>query len=704
MSKLKPSLLVALLAALYAPHLAEVTVDRTGTVAIAAESALVYSAGFSLWSKGWTGFTHQCYMPAQLHCTRAEGLLAVRSVGYIPEFSAEVESTVLKSRRAAVVNSTITFREERTASLAWGAWLPVAEYSGGTARVYTLREWPTEVRLPEQPGDPFVFNAQGVLAVVAESNGWYVVIAALSGYYPHFSLEDDRYWGGSSYTIGWYLLLDERAPAGLKLSFQAAICAASTLREAEEFVDACRMAAEVNMLSKAWPIAELAQESMEALARLDIQRVRQLHSTALAAVSTPRAPYGFEFELVHAEGTEFKSESGFILQLHGINYSGLEYGDFSLQPSDLEWPRKKGLNFIRLAVSWAYLEPKPGLLNPAYLGYIRTVVYWAKAQGLYTLVDIHQWRWSERLGGCGMPEWITPDARDYRHASELFFTNASAWLLYARAWKTIAAELAGEKAVLGYDLFNEPMPSDNLSIRELSAILPDFYSTVAREIRKVDPLHMVFINPVWGGEYPTPDPTNIENSALDVHLYFGLTWDSNYGYETTSREEIAEGVAKWAQLSRERNIPVIAGEIGVGSQAYNATGYIRDLLEELEKHRMGYAYFTYQKSDNWFAVLYKNGTEKPIAKLLDRTYTIRSTHPIAEESYIPETAEYKATYTGQGPAVIQIRLSTATDYPRRYKLDLSSTAQVTWTPENRTITIVLQLNGQLTVHIHKRGS
>ncbi|RLG50882.1 MAG: hypothetical protein DRN96_06585, partial [Thermoproteota archaeon] len=98
------------------------------------------------------------------------------------------------------------------------------------------------------------------------------------------------------------------------------------------------------------------------------------------------------------------------------------------------------------------------------------------------------------------------------------------------------------------------------------------------------------------------------------------------------------------------------------------------------------------------------GTEKPIAKLLDRTYTIRSTHPIAEESYIPETAEYKATYTGQGPAVIQIRLSTATDYPRRYKLDLSSTAQVTWTPENRTITIVLQLNGQLTVHIHKRGS
>lgn len=83
-----------------------------------------------------------------------------------------------------------------------------------------------------------------------------------------------------------------------------------------------------------------------------------------------------------------------------------------------------------------------------------------------------------------MPDWITPSARDYLHASELFFINKSAWLLYAKAWRAIAAELAGEKAVLGYDLFNELMPSSNLSIEELSAVLPDFYSTVAREIRE----------------------------------------------------------------------------------------------------------------------------------------------------------------------------------------------------------------------------
>jgi endoglycosylceramidase len=180
---------------------------------------------------------------------------------------------------------------------------------------------------------------------------------------------------------------------------------------------------------------------------------------------------------------QFLDASGKPLLLHGINVANKSpeeryVGDFT--PDDYAAIRSWGMNCIRLAIFWDGLEPQPGHLDPAYLELIAQRVEWAKARGLYVLLDMHQDLYSVEFSD-GAPAWATLDegkpftrtavwsdayysSPAVQAALDHFWANSTApdgvglQDHYARVWQFVAHRFRDEPAVIGYDLMNEPFP------------------------------------------------------------------------------------------------------------------------------------------------------------------------------------------------------------------------------------------------------
>jgi endoglycosylceramidase len=194
-------------------------------------------------------------------------------------------------------------------------------------------------------------------------------------------------------------------------------------------------------------------------------------------------------------GTEFLDPSGKPISFHGINICNKSkdqgYTE-NISSADLAQIRGWGMNAVRLCIFWDGLEPQPGHFDKAYLDRIADLVYKAKQQGLYVLLDMHQDLYSVRFGD-GAPPWATLDdgrphaqvsdwndayyiSEDVQAALDHFWDNSPGpdgeglQDHYAEAWQFVARRFRDEPAVLGYDLMNEPFPGRKAARLELAML------------------------------------------------------------------------------------------------------------------------------------------------------------------------------------------------------------------------------------------
>ncbi|MEV0568306.1 cellulase family glycosylhydrolase [Dactylosporangium sp. NPDC050588] len=235
-----------------------------------------------------------------------------------------------------------------------------------------------------------------------------------------------------------------------------------------------------------------------------------------------------------------------------------------------------GFNVIRLGMSWSRLEPERGRFDQSYLREIQAAVAGAKAQGIYTVLDMHQDAWgnalarpSERCGGGttpttgwdGAPAWATITdgtahcqflARDLAPAVATAYGN-----LYAdrdgiqtelvRAWAFVARAFAGEPAVAGYDLLNEPGIGPNPPTSS-GLLLGRFYDAAITAIRAAEDAaggfpHLVFFQPsvLWSGlgfdVTPPPGFTADRQLVFAPHPYSeSISMDQSLGLTIASIE------------------------------------------------------------------------------------------------------------------------------------------------------------------------
>src|SRR5262249_50119109 len=114
---------------------------------------------------------------------------------------------------------------------------------------------------------------------------------------------------------------------------------------------------------------------------------------------------------LRSDGAWIRDASGRVVLLRGINYSGLEFGNFFGAPhgpdeSDFAQMASWGVNVVRLPIAWSYLEPTPNAFGFDYLrDEVDPVVRFARRHGMVVVLDLHQYQWSPCTGGNGAPAW-----------------------------------------------------------------------------------------------------------------------------------------------------------------------------------------------------------------------------------------------------------------------------------------------------------
>ena len=274
-------------------------------------------------------------------------------------------------------------------------------------------------------------------------------------------------------------------------------------------------------------------------------------------------------------------EAGRTVTLRGVNANGLvDYWRSDLRPplpedpasyrsscpadsprtaavplceQDLAQMRALGFDNLRLPVSWSLLEPTPGHLDATYVERIAQVVRWAKAQGIWVVIDLHQDAWSKYdytpdSQPCppgtgtvkdqdGAPLWASQHhlpvcaVADTRELDPAVVEDAQSFWLnvpaadgvglqdhYAAVVAALAKRFAKEPAVAGYDLMNEPEPGA-LPVAVGTVELMPFYAKVVDAVRAAVPAftQLVMLEP------------GVERNTTATR-YYALPWSAYSDY------------------------------------------------------------------------------------------------------------------------------------------------------------------------------
>lgn len=342
---------------------------------------------------------------------------------------------------------------------------------------------------------------------------------------------------------------------------------------------------------------------------------------------------------LRTDGKWIVDGEGNIVILRGADFMGYEFGAWNAHTKE-DYARMAswGFNVVRLPVAWHYIEPQPEVYNVSYFeNIVDRDIAWAKKYGIYIILDMHQWYWSNFFNSCGgwvngLPSWMVSgypnNATGLGQAITDFWTwkapngtdtsaeNPSMQDRFISMWKYVARRYVNETVIAGYDLFNEPLYSspyisEGLDASETATYLYSFYNRLIDEIRTVDPYHILIYEPVGGWHTDSAQLLNRTNLVFSYHylLHSG-------GYSGDARALEMDIVNRYLDKPtsspiRNWNIPCLVGEFGVPLKVTNSSLWARNIVSIWNKYELGWAWWTYWKSDEAdMSLCYANGTEK----------------------------------------------------------------------------------------------
>lgn len=259
----------------------------------------------------------------------------------------------------------------------------------------------------------------------------------------------------------------------------------------------------------------------------DAAAVDASDAAVVAACAEPAGP----FAPLSTRCGHLVDAQGRVVVVHGVNARvdgvfdvALDMGRVPLQPippftaADAAAMRALGFNVLRLPMQWSGVEPTDGAaFDAAYLDRVAAVVDLARAAGMLVLLDLHQDAYSKEIGEDGAPRWAIVPAPEQLLGgplTDLGMRRTSAQVLrafgtffgdgaegerlrarYARMAAAVAARFRGDAAVLGYEIFNEPVAAEAQVLR--------LNTLVARAMREADPGHLIVFEPDSTGRLAT---------------------------------------------------------------------------------------------------------------------------------------------------------------------------------------------------------
>lgn len=278
---------------------------------------------------------------------------------------------------------------------------------------------------------------------------------------------------------------------------------------------------------------------------------------------------------------------------------------------DIDFLAKAGFNSIRLPMHYnlytlpiekEYAKGKDTWLEEGFK-MTDDLLQWCKDNKIYLILDLHA-----APGGQGNDANISDNDKSKPSLWESEENQRKTVAL----WKKLADRYKNEPWIGGYDIINEPNinftgKNPNGTDEMSNAPLWKLQKDITTAIREVDQKHIIFIEGNgWGNNYNGLIPIWDNNMAFSFHKYWNYNDDKTIQFALDLREK--------------HNMPIWLGETGENSNVW-----FTELIQLLDKHNIGYAFWPMKKIDNIAGITnvkttpeyekllnyWKNGGEKP---------------------------------------------------------------------------------------------
>jgi endoglycosylceramidase len=406
---------------------------------------------------------------------------------------------------------------------------------------------------------------------------------------------------------------------------------------------------------------------------------------------------------IQRDGLWLRDGKGRVVILRGVNYSGLEFGNFFGRPNgpaeeDFAQMASWGVNVVRLPIAWHYLEPAPGVFDEEHLEtQVDPIIRFARKYDIGIVLELHQFQWSPCFGGNGVPAWTCagypPGA--VAQAMHDFWSGAPApdgrrlidHLL--DVWARLARRYGRRPIVVGFNFLNEPLDPLNFGGFEHDALYP-FYREAVTAVRGARAKPMIVLDPPVLrnlGVRAHPEDVGDLDLLYAPHLYtttFGLP-DRKY---TGDRAAVDRDYAQAAVEAAEQGAVLWVGEYGgntnVDGGFLAATElFLRHQLEEQEERLVGSAFWAYFPTDNTFSLVDATGAEKgELVNLLARPYPMVTAGLPQELHWDPDTREFLFRFiedpVRRVPDPTMIFVPAARHYPGGFVVETSPGDEATF--------------------------
>ncbi len=244
-----------------------------------------------------------------------------------------------------------------------------------------------------------------------------------------------------------------------------------------------------------------------------------------------------------------------------------------------------GFNSIRLPMHYRLFtlpiekEPVKGQNTWLEKGFQLTdsLLKWCAANKMYLILDLHA-----APGGQGRDGNIS----DYDASKPSLWESPENKQKTIELWKKLAERYANKKWIGGYDLLNEPnwnftqsKHPNGLDETNNQAIW-DLYIEITKEIRKIDPHHIIYVEGNgWATNFTGMPKAWDKNLVINFHGY----WNPNQ----------IGSIQNYLDLRQKYNLPLWMSESGE-----NSNQWFLERTQMLEQNNIGWAWWPHKKIES----------------------------------------------------------------------------------------------------------
>lgn len=267
-----------------------------------------------------------------------------------------------------------------------------------------------------------------------------------------------------------------------------------------------------------------------------------------------------------------------------FNFFFKKFYEYFWTDEDAKFLKSLNLNCLRIPFNYRHFldDQDMSIIKPEGFELLDNIVDSCARNGIYTVLDLHA------VPGGQNQDWHS-DSGIHR---ALFWEFGDFQTRIVELWKAIAHHYKDNVWVAGYNPLNEPADPEHIRVVK-------FYERLEREIRLIDPNHILFLDAnTYASDFSHFPDKPFPNTVYSIHDYtmFGFPAGEKYVGSETQKAKLRKNYFDKIEYMQRVQAPVWNGEFGPvyssevrGDQDIDETNAARYrvLRDQLEIYKSG---------------------------------------------------------------------------------------------------------------------